>query len=211
MKIQWKGNVPYDEGLEIQNRVKQQVMEGEEDTLLLLEHPPVYTLGKSADHANFLISDEFLEKINATRFVTERGGDVTFHGPEQLVGYPIVDLNRNKLGARRYVELLEQSVIELIGTYGLQGYQIDGLTGIWVRSSNGDENKIGAIGIKISRGVTMHGFALNVNTDLKYFTYINPCGILDKGVTSIQKELGREVLLKEVAERFGQIFSENIG
>lgn len=204
----WYGRMGYEKGLELQDKVRHRIAGGGNDHLILLEHPPVYTFGKSANPGNMLITDQLLASIGATVHQTERGGDVTFHGPGQLVGYPIIDLNRMHLGARKYVDLLQESVIQLIGEFGLAGYPIDGLTGIWVRSADGSENKIGAIGIKISRGISMHGFALNLNTDLNYFNYINPCGILDKGVTSVAKETGKVVDLERAADRYAQIFSE---
>lgn len=206
----WHGTIDYRDALEIQLKTLDFVRNGGKDQLILLEHPPVYTFGKSADHNNLLANEHLLANIGASVYETKRGGDITFHGPGQLVGYPIINLNRLKIGARKYVDILEEAVIELISNFNLSGYRIDGLTGIWVRSKDGHENKIGAIGIKISHGVTMHGFALNLNTDLNYFSYINPCGILDKGVTSVQKETGLPVDIEATAGAFSKIFHASL-
>ncbi|MEN8204334.1 MAG: lipoyl(octanoyl) transferase LipB [Bacteroidota bacterium] len=159
--------------------------------LLFCEHPHVYTLGKSGDEANLLIREDFLKKINATYFKTNRGGDITYHGPGQIVGYPIIDLESMGIGLKQYITLLEDAIIELLGTYGIRATQMDGATGVWLDAKHSIKaRKICAIGVRSSRYITMHGFALNVNTNLDYFTYINPCGYETKGVTSMQKELG---------------------
>lgn len=162
--------------------------------LLFCEHPHVYTLGKSGDEANLLIRGDFLKKINATYFKTNRGGDITYHGPGQIVGYPILDLDSFGMGLKQYIGSLEDSIVELLGNYGMTATQMEGATGVWLDADHPVKaRKICAIGVRSSRYVTMHGFALNVNTNLDYFTYINPCGFETKGVTSMQKELG-EVL-----------------
>ncbi len=159
--------------------------------LLFCEHPHVYTLGKSGDENNLLIRKDFLKKINATYYKTNRGGDITYHGPGQLVGYPIVDLEILEIGLKQYIALLEDAIIELLSAYGITGTQMDGATGVWLDAAHPVKaRKICAMGVRSSRYVTMHGFALNVNTNLDYFTYINPCGFETKGVTSMQKELG---------------------
>lgn len=176
------------------------------DKLLLVEHPPTYTFGKSADHNNLLVNDEFLKSIGAKAFEIERGGDITYHGPGQLVGYPILNLKRMGIGVRQYVHQLEESIIKTVAHYGVLAYRIDGQVGLWVDQEVGPPKKIAAIGIKVSQGITMHGFALNVNTDLNYFNHIVPCGITDKGVTSIQLELGHEVSLDEVSQTYTRIF-----
>ncbi len=161
--------------------------------LLFCEHPHVYTLGKSGVSNNLLISDDFLKKINATYYKSNRGGDITYHGPGQIVGYPIFDLEDMGLTIKSYIHLLEESIINCIKDYGLVGERLDGATGVWLdKDLPGKARKICAIGVKASRYVSMHGFALNVNTDLSYFSHINPCGFVDKGVTSLQKELGEE-------------------
>ena len=160
--------------------------------LLFCEHPHVYTLGKSGDEHNLLIRQEFLKKIEATYYKTNRGGDITYHGPGQIVGYPILDLEVLGLGLKQYISLLEDSIIELLEEYEITATQMEGATGVWLDATHPVKaRKICAIGVRSGRHVTMHGFALNVNTNLEYFTYINPCGFETKGVTSMAKELGK--------------------
>ncbi len=160
--------------------------------LLFCEHPHVYTLGKSGTVNNLLINDAFLKQINATYYKSNRGGDITYHGPGQIVGYPIFDLEELGLTVKSYIHNLEEAIINCISDYGIKGERLDGATGVWIdKDVPGKARKICAIGVKASRYVSMHGFALNVNTDLNYFNHINPCGFVDKGVTSIQKELGK--------------------
>jgi lipoyl(octanoyl) transferase len=167
---------------------------------LLVEHPHVYTLGKSGDEKNLLAHGDFLKKIEATFYKINRGGDITYHGPGQIVGYPIIDLEYFKIGVREYIEKMEDSIIATIAEYGLVGGRKEGATGVWLDFAHPSRaRKICAIGVRVSRYVTMHGFALNVNTDMRYFSYINPCG-LTFGVTSIQQELGREISITEVKE-----------
>ena len=162
-----------------------------EQYLLFCEHPHVYTLGKSGDEHNLLIRQEFLKKIEATYHKTNRGGDITYHGPGQLVGYPILDLETWGLGLRQYIGLLEDSIIDLLQRYGITATRVEGATGVWLDATHPVKaRKICAIGVRSGRHVTMHGFALNVNTNLDYFTYINPCGFDTKGVTSMARELG---------------------
>lgn len=180
--------------------------EGKEEFLLLGEHHPVITLGSHAKFSNILTSAERLQKLGVEVFETERGGDVTFHGPGQLVAYPILDLQAHKLGVKNYVNLLEESVIRLLKEYGLNGERIEGATGVWLRGDETGDRKICAIGVKCSRFCTMHGLALNVNTDLKGFSLINPCGFTDKGVTSMKKECGEALDFQEVKKRFSDIF-----
>lgn len=174
--------------------------------LLFCEHPPVYTLGTSGHAENLLIDETRLTtELGATFFKIRRGGDITYHGPGQLVGYPILDLDNFFTDIHRYMRLLEESIILTLADYGLAAGRIDGLTGVWLdydednRQPDVLPRKICAMGVKASRWVTMHGFALNVNTDLRYFNHIVPCGITDKAVTSLAVELGREVPLTEVA------------
>lgn len=174
--------------------------------LLFCEHPPVYTLGKSGKEANLLLDAAQLVSVGATFHRINRGGDITYHGPGQLVGYPILDLDNFFTDIHRYMRLLEEAVIRTLAEYGLDAGRIDGLTGVWLDYANPGATprivgprKICAMGVKASRWVTMHGFALNVNTDLRYFNHIIPCGIDDKAVTSMQQELGIEVDLQEVA------------
>ena len=168
---------------------------------LLVEHPHVYTLGKSGDEHNLLVHGDFLKKIDATFYKINRGGDITYHGPGQLVGYPIIDLEYYRLGVREYIEKMEDAIIATIAHYGLSGGRKEGATGVWLDPEKpAKARKICAIGVRVSRYVTMHGFALNVNTDLRYFNYINPCGFLTYGVTSLEKELGGRLDMREVKE-----------
>lgn len=168
---------------------------------LLVEHPHVYTLGKSGDEHNLLVHGDFLKKIEATFIKINRGGDITYHGPGQLVGYPIIDLENYHIGVREYIEKMEDAIIATIAHYGLVGGRKEGATGVWLDSDiPAKARKICAIGVRVSRYVTMHGFALNVNTDMRYFSYINPCGFLTYGVTSLERELGRKVDIDEVKE-----------
>lgn len=164
--------------------------------LMLCEHPHVYTLGKSGHANNLLVSETFLKSIGASYYHIDRGGDITYHGYGQLVGYPILDLSSIRtgkgfgLGLKEYIHLLEESVIATIAEWGIEGHRVEHATGVWLDATDTKpERKICAIGVKASRFVTMHGFALNVTTDLKYFSYINPCGFTDKGVTSMAAEL----------------------
>lgn len=174
--------------------------------VILCEHPHVYTLGKSGAENNLLVNQAFLDSIQATFFKTNRGGDITYHGPGQLVGYPILDLENYHLGLKDYVHLIEESIIQTIAEYGIVGTRLEGATGVWLDVGTPQARKICAIGVKASRYVTMHGYALNVNTDLSYFNHINPCGFIDKGVTSIQKELQKEVAMSEVKKVFERCF-----
>ncbi|MFM7618279.1 MAG: lipoyl(octanoyl) transferase LipB [Bacteroidota bacterium] len=184
---------------------------GTVDRLIFVEHPHVYTLGKSGDAFHLLISEQKLKEINATYFPINRGGDITYHGPGQIVGYPLLDLEHYFTDIHKYMRYLEEAIIRTLAHYGLKGTRIDGLTGVWLKNEDGEgERKIAALGVKCSRWLTMHGFAFNVNTDLTYFNHIVPCGITDKKVTSLQKELGqtcdlnevKQILLKELSEVF---------
>ncbi len=167
--------------------------------LIFCEHPHVYTLGKSGSENNLLINEAFLQKIGATYVPINRGGDITYHGPGQLVGYPILDLEQFFTDIHKYLRFLEESVILTLAEYGLKGERYDGFTGVWLDAADHFKaRKICAMGVRCSRWVTMHGFAFNVNTKLDYFSHIVPCGIDDKQVTSLQKELGREVDIAEV-------------
>ena len=161
--------------------------------VVLVEHPHVYTLGKSGSQNNLLINAIQLKANNATFVTTNRGGDITYHGPGQIVGYPILDLEELGLGLKQYIHMLEDSIINTLAEYNISATRLDGATGVWLDIDTKNARKICAIGVKSSRFVTMHGFALNVNTQLDYFNYINPCGFIDKGVTSIQNELGYEI------------------
>ncbi len=193
--------------------------------LIFCEHPHVYTLGKSGHETNLLANDDFLRTIGATYHRINRGGDITYHGPGQLVGYPILDLDNFFTDIHRYMRLLEEGIIRTLADYGISAGRIEGpgherLTGVWLGNDNdgsrsvGPARKICALGVKASRWVTMHGFALNVNTDLSYFGHIVPCGITDKAVTSLQAELGHPVDLTEVADRvkthLAELFEMNL-
>jgi len=175
--------------------------EGTEDVLLFVEHPHVYTLGKSGDAFHLLVSEEKLKEIGATYYPINRGGDITYHGPGQIVGYPLLDLEHFFTDIHKYMRYLEEAIIRTIAHYGITGGRIDGLTGVWLDIDDPKKaRKIAALGVKCSRWLTMHGFAFNVNTDLNYFNYIVPCGITDKTVTSLSKELGREMDMNEVKQ-----------
>jgi lipoyl(octanoyl) transferase len=170
--------------------------------LLLCEHPPVYTLGKSGNEDHLLLGREELFERSIQFFRNNRGGDITFHGPGQVVGYPIIDLDRYYPDIKKYMHALEEVIIRTIADYGLAGHRIEGAIGIWLdKDIPHRTRKICAFGVKTSRWITMHGWALNVNTDLNYFNFIVPCGISDKGVTSMEKELGRKISLEEVREK----------
>jgi len=174
---------------------------------ILVEHPNVYTLGKSGDEKNLLAHGDFLKKIEATFYKINRGGDITYHGPGQIVGYPIIDLEYYKIGVREYIEKMEDAIIATIAEFGLTAGRKEGATGVWLDFDHPSRSrKICAIGVRVSRYVTMHGFALNVNTDMRYFSYINPCG-LTFGVTSIQQELGKEIKMGEVKEILKEKFN----
>ncbi|MBT6236226.1 MAG: lipoyl(octanoyl) transferase LipB [Bacteroidetes bacterium] len=200
------GLTPYAQALAKQEEVHQGVLAGEEDTLIICEHSHVYTFGKRANKNNLLINPDFLKSINAEVHETERGGDITYHGPGQLVGYPIINLRKHGIGVKKYVETIELSIIKALATLGITAYQIDGLTGIWVGEDKEVKRKIGAIGIRVRNGVSMHGFALNVSTDLTYFNHIVPCGITDKAVTSIEQER-TGVSLADFSNAFEQHFN----
>jgi lipoyl(octanoyl) transferase len=180
--------------------------------LIFCEHPHVYTLGKSGNQNNLLIKEDELNSISATYYHINRGGDITYHGPGQIVGYPIIDMENFFTDIHLYMRTLEESVIQTLNEYGIHAGRIPGLTGVWVAPDKpGQARKICALGVKTSRWVTMHGFALNVNTDLRYFDRIIPCGISDKAVTSMSKELGhpqdmnevQQVLKDKLAQQFG--------
>ena len=231
------GRVAYDDALRLQAEIAELRLAGRvENVLLLLEHPPVLTLGRNANRSNILASDELLAQRGVTLHEINRGGDVTYHGPGQLVGYPIFDLRslRNAKGGRLgpvdFVRMMEEALIRLCGGYGVRAGRIPGLTGVWcgpadstsLDESRGPEaeRKIGAIGIHVSRGITSHGFAFNVTTDLRDFQLINPCGITDKPVTSLELELARtdhpaplpslEAIAHQAARQFGLVFGEQV-
>jgi len=198
--------------LKIANRKRQD--RGEEtittaNYLLFVEHPHVYTLGKSGDAQHLLLNKEGLKAKNATYYHINRGGDITYHGPGQLVGYPILDLDHFFTDIHKYLRLIEEAIILTLADYGLNAGRIAGLTGVWLdHEKQENPRKICAIGVKTSRWVTMHGFAFNVNTDLDYFNNIVPCGIADKAVTSLAQEMGEQMNMKEVEEKVKQHFAQ---
>ncbi len=180
---------------------------GTQHYLLFVEHPPVFTLGKSGNINNVLLSEERLNEIGIEFFRTNRGGDITFHGPQQIVGYPILDLEKFDTDIGHYLRNLEEVIILTLADYGIDAGRSKGETGVWIDPGTmGRERKICAIGVRCSRWITMHGFAFNVNTDLSYFNHIIPCGIQNKQVTSLQKELGREVDMGEAKEKVKKNF-----
>lgn len=201
------GSVDYSQAWRLQSEIHAKVVSGELDsTLLLLEHPHTYTLGKTADKAHLIAAEEFLQQHNIKVFDIDRGGDITYHGPGQLVGYPILNLTEWHKDTHKYLRYLEEMMIRLCLHYGLEAERKDGLTGVWI-----GQRKIAAIGVKVSRWVTMHGFAFNVNTDLQLFNGIIPCGIRDKEVTSLQRELGRQVSMDEVKTLAAELFCTVFG
>lgn len=212
------GRAPYRETWDLQAAIQQRLIEEKRarrdnrlykpenrDVLLFVEHPHVYTLGKSGEEEHLLRSMAELKQLEAEFVKIDRGGDITYHGPGQIVGYPIFDLDRHFTDIHKYLRYLEEVMIRTCADYGLEAGRIEGLTGVWV-----DDAKICAMGIKCSRWVTMHGFAFNVNTQLNYFGNIVPCGISDKAVTSLEQLLGRPVDMDEVKahmlEHFGEVF-----
>jgi len=207
------GRMAYADAWDLQEELFQKVIAGKKDRagaktpnyLLFCEHPHVYTIGKSGSENNLLINEDLLTAKGASLFKTNRGGDITYHGPGQIVGYPILDLERYGLGIKTYISLLEDSIITLLSEYGITSSRLDGASGVWLDAGNTNARKICAIGVRSSRYVTMHGFAFNVNTNLEYFSYINPCGFTDKGVTSLKKELGAPGDIEKVKSRLRQI------
>jgi len=222
------GRVPYEPAWRLQEQVQERLIAAKRadpaetipHVLLLLEHPPVYTIGKSGDADNVQVSEDRLEELGATFHRIGRGGDVTFHGPGQLVGYPLLDLDRFFTDLGRYLRTLEEVIIRTCDAYGVTGTRVDGRTGVWVGPDDrGLERKICAMGVRCSRWVTLHGFALNVTTDLDYFSHIVPCGIDDRGVTSLAEEAANTVdvdavrgpLVRHFAEQFGAAVTEYRG
>ena len=200
------GRMPYRDCWEYQQRLfdvltaRRGDASDEAGWLLTVEHPPVYTLGKSGKAQNLLVGEEFLRAKGAEYYHIDRGGDITFHGPGQLVCYPILDLERIGIGLREYIEALEEAVIRTVAEYGIAAGRIAGASGVWIDPGKARPRKICAIGVRSSRYVTMHGFALNVTTDLEWFSRINPCGFTDRGVTSIAAETGSQPSIQEVKQ-----------
>ena len=178
--------------------------------LLTVEHNPVYTLGKSGKDENMLVPEAYLRSIGAEFFHIDRGGDVTFHGPGQIVGYPILDLEQLGIGLREYIDSIEEAIIGVCREWGIEAGRVAGASGVWIDGDTPRARKICAIGVKSSRYVTMHGFALNVATDLRYFNHINPCGFVDRGVTSIEREVGHAVDFEQVKMQVVKHLSEKL-
>ncbi len=182
------------------------------NTLIFCEHPHVYTLGRSGDNQNLLLNFIQLQAKNATFVQTDRGGDITYHGPGQIVGYPIFDLENFQIGLKQYIHLIEEAIIRLLADFGVESTRLEGATGVWLDLGKPTCRKICAIGVRSSKFVTMHGFALNIQTNLDYFTYINPCGFVDKGVTSLEKELAyqpdMELVKEKLVDYIRKVFAE---
>lgn len=213
LDVRLLGTLPYDDALALQRSLVEDRRAGRvPDLLLLLEHPPVITLGVKGDggRSNIVASDQRLRDLGVEVSEAGRGGDVTYHGPGQLVGYPILDLRPDRCDVHRYVRDIEEVMIRTCADYGLRAARHKGLTGTWI-----GQEKIGAIGVRIGRWITSHGFAFNVNTNLDHFSLIVPCGILNAGVTSLRKALGREMPLREVEQRivrhFCAVFDREVG
>lgn len=212
VKYQNLGLIDYKEAWDYQEKLfratvdkKISIRNGESDEttenhILFCEHPHVYTLGKSGDKNHLLLNDASLKENEATYYEINRGGDITYHGPGQLVVYPILDLDHFFSDIHKYLRFLEESVILTLADYGIESGRVDGLTGVWIDGDKPTARKICAIGVKSSRWVTMHGIGFNVNSDLSYFSHIIPCGIQDKAVTSMERELGRKLDMQEVSD-----------
>jgi lipoyl(octanoyl) transferase len=207
LTVERLGTVPYGPTWELQDELAQQRRERRiGDRLLLLEHFPVYTIGRGGDDANLLATPDRLRQLGAEFVRIDRGGDITFHGPGQLVAYPIVEL-RDPLDLRRYVRSLEAAIIDTAAAFGVAAGRVEGLTGVWVDG----ERKLAAIGVRVRRGVTTHGLALNVHTELRWFDEMIPCGIRDKEVTSLARELGHPVAMEEVEARLAADLARHFG
>ena len=194
--------------IKIHNRENPENLKPTDNHLLFVEHPHVYTLGKSGHESNLLANENKLKEINATYVKVNRGGDITYHGFGQVVGYPVLDLENFYTDIHRYMRDLEEVIIRTIAEYGLKGERSPGETGVWFDVGKPYARKICALGVKASRWITIHGFALNVNTDMRYFDYIIPCGISDKQVTSMKRELERDVDYEEVKQKIKKHFAD---
>ena len=212
LQVRRLGLVPYADGLELQRRlVEERKADRIPDTLLLLQHPHVLTIGVKKDgRSHILASPDRLSSLGVEVFETGRGGDVTYHGPGQLVGYPLLNLDPDRRDVHQYVRDLEEVMIRVCADYAIDAGRVLGFSGAWVKSEGGDE-KIGAIGVRISRWITSHGFAFNVATDIEFFNLIVPCGIADRGVTSLAAQLGRAPAMIEVETRFVEQFAHVFG
>ena len=209
--IDYKEAWDYQEELFARKLLEKRNAQIPENHLLLCEHPPVFTLGKSGDDSNLLITQNLLDQKGIQYYKINRGGDITFHGPGQIVGYPILDLEQFKLGVKEYINSMEEVIIKTLADYNIKSERLEGATGVWLDTDKSAVRKICAIGVKASRHITMHGFAFNVNTDLSYYNLINPCGFTDKGVTSLAKELGHDLEMAEVQQKVKHYFSEVFG
>jgi len=211
------GLTPYDEALSFQYELVEKVIEskGRNSFLVLLEHAPVITLGKNANEANVLATNELLAENHIELKKSSRGGDVTYHGPGQLVGYPILNLSHHKKTMREYVRAVEETIIKTLSEYGITGYvRDDKSAGVWVKSADGDpahDAKIGFIGMRVTKGITYHGFSLNVNNDLDAFDMINPCGMKSPNITSMMQMAGKEVYVSDVIKTYIKSFKELFG
>jgi lipoate-protein ligase B len=208
--VVWHGCIQYSEALDLQMRICNSKKRGfDKDVLLLLEHPPTITLGRSGKPNHLLVSEGYLKSHGVGLWNVDRGGDITFHGPGQLVGYPILLLSAGERDVRGYMRNLEESLIRLLAHYGIESRRDSQFTGVWT-----DQGKIAAMGVHISRWITRHGFALNVNTDLSFYDLIVPCGISGRGISSMNRQLSRPLELSEVAKRyteeFGIVFNRNL-
>lgn len=193
----------------IVNRRADKIITDTQHHLIFCEHPHVYTLGKSGDKKNLLLSEEILKQKGATYYRINRGGDITYHGPGQIVGYPILDLDKFFTDIHKYLRFLEEIIILTLAEYGIKAGRYDGFTGVWLDADNPEKaRKISAMGVRSSRWVTMHGFAFNINTNLEYFNNIVPCGISDKPVTSLKKELNKEIDVNEVKKKLKKHFAQ---
>lgn len=213
------GRIRYKQAWDLQEELFQSVVDAKVNRtqpkpqyLLFCEHEPVYTLGKSGNAQNLLIAEHVCKSKNIDYYPIDRGGDITYHGPGQLVAYPIIDMEEFRVGVKSYINKLEDVVIQTLQSFGIVGEKDEKAMGVWIDAQHpAKARKICAIGVRTSRFVTMHGLALNVNTDLSYFNYINPCGFTDRAVTSMQKELGREVDFQEVSDKMKQAFVDVFG
>ncbi|MBR1958668.1 MAG: lipoyl(octanoyl) transferase LipB [Tidjanibacter sp.] len=210
------GTMAYGECWQLQQRLFDEAIaakaKGERPAqrMLLVEHTPVYTLGKSGHESNLLVAETFLKSIGAEFYHIDRGGDITFHGPGQIVGYPILDLEQLGIGLKSYIGAIEGAVIDTMAEWGIACRTVEGAAGVWIVEPGRPMRKVCAIGVRSSRWVTMHGFALNVNTDLRYFGYINPCGFTDRTATSMEAELGERVDPEVVKERLVAHLAEKL-
>jgi lipoyl(octanoyl) transferase len=225
VQVQHLGNIDYEKALNAQLDLFNQIVQlkianrnatetNQQPTpnfLLFCQHPHVYTLGKSGKESNLLVDKDKLAQLRASYYPISRGGDITYHGPGQIVGYPIFDLENFFTDIHQYLRLIEEAVIRTLAEYTIPAGRIPGLTGVWIDHLSENARKICAIGVKTSRWVTMHGFAFNINTDLSYFNHIIPCGIQDKAVTSLSKELGKEQNIREVVLRLQRHLEELFG